>query len=132
MLVFSKVKREQKRELNRGDAERVENLIFRERTSDFSLKYRAIRPSEVLGARRKAVLRRAGYVWTPDLRSFDKLREVGVSPYLGFILYLSTLLMFELNEAVRGRLIGSKSWNRNVRNFFYPFVWSVAVHDCLG
>ena len=28
---------------------------------------------------------------------------------LGFILYLSTLLMFELNEAVRGRLIGSKS-----------------------
>ena len=44
-------------------------------------------------------------------RSFDKLREVGVSPYLGFILYLSTLLMFELNEAVRGRLIGPKSWD---------------------
>ena len=51
----------------------------------------------------------------PDLRSFDKLREVGDSLYLGFILYLSTLLMFELNEAVRGRLIGSKSWNRSVR-----------------
>ena len=26
--------------------------------------------------------------------------------------------MFELNEAVRSRLIGSKSWNRNVRIFF--------------
>ena len=53
-------------------------------------------------------------MWAPDLRSFDKLREVEVSPYLGFILYLSTLLMFELNEAVRGRLIGSKSWDRIV------------------
>ena len=48
-------------------------------------------------------------MWVPDLRSLDKLREVGVSPYLGFILYLSTLLMIELNEAVRGRLVGPKS-----------------------
>ena len=44
-----------------------------------------------------------------DLGSFLKLRKVGVSPYLGFILYLSTLLMFELIEAVRGRLIGPKT-----------------------
>ena len=50
-------------------------------------------------------------MWALDLRSFDKLREVGVSPYLGFILYLSTLLMFELIEAVRGRLIGPKTWD---------------------
>ena len=35
--------------------------------------------------------------------SFDKLRDVGVSPYLGFIPALSTLQMFESNEAVRGR-----------------------------
>ena len=42
--------------------------------------------------------------------SFDKLREVGVSPYLSFIPILSVLRMFELNEAVRGRLFGSKSW----------------------
>ena len=48
-------------------------------------------------------------MWVPDLGSFLKLLEVGVSPYLGFILYLSTLSMFELNEAVRGRLIGLKS-----------------------
>ena len=67
-----------------------------------------------LGTRRKAALRGETYAWAPDLRSFDKLREVGVSPYLGFTLCLSTLLMFELNEAVRGCLIGSKSWNRGV------------------
>ena len=53
-------------------------------------------------------------MWTPDLRSFDKLSEVGDSPYLGFTLCLRAMLMFELNEAVRGRLIGSKSWNRGV------------------
>ena len=92
-LVFSKVKREQKREFNIGDAER-EKIDFRERTSSFSLKYRAIRPSAVFGTRRKAALRGEGFAWVPDLRSFDKLREVGVSPYLGFTLYLSVLQCF--------------------------------------
>ena len=71
-----------------------ENLIFRERLLDFSLKYRAIRPSEVFGSRRKAALRVAGYAWAPVLRSFDKIREVGVSPYLGFTLYLSVFQCF--------------------------------------
>ena len=52
-------------------------------------------------------------MWVPDLGSFLKLREVGVSPYLGFILRLSTMLMFRLGEALNGRLIGSKPWNRN-------------------
>ena len=55
----------------------------------FSLEYRAIRPLAVFGTRRKAALRGETYVWVPDLRSLDKLREVGVSPYLGFTLYLS-------------------------------------------
>ena len=50
------------------------------------------------------------------LRSLDKLLEVGVSPYLGFILYLSVFMMFELIEAVRGRLIGPKTWDRIIRN----------------
>ena len=59
--------------------------------SDFSLKYRAIRPSVVFGIRRKAALRGEGLTWVPNLRSFLKIREVGVSPYLGFILRLSTL-----------------------------------------
>ena len=44
--------------------------------------------------------------------NFDKLREVGVSPYLRFIPVLSTLQMFESNEAVRGRLIDPKTWDR--------------------
>ena len=79
------------------------------RERDFSLGLRAIRPSEFVETRSKAALRDEAYAWAPILRSFDKLREVGVSPYLGFILYLSTLLMFELNKAVRGRLIGPKS-----------------------
>ena len=87
-------------------------LVFKERTSDFSLKYRVIRPSAVFGTRREAALRGAAYAWVPDLRSFDKLLEVGVSPYLGFIPSLSTFSMFELNEAVRGRLIGPKPWDR--------------------
>ena len=64
--------------------------IFRER-EHFSLKYRAIRPSAVFGIRKKAVLRGEGFTWVPYLRSLDKLLEVGVSPYLGFILRLSTL-----------------------------------------
>ena len=86
--------------------------VLRERRTSFSLKYRAIRPSAVFGTRRKAALRGAGYARTPDLRSFDNLFEVGVSPYLGFILYLSVFMMLELIEAVRGRLICPKTWDR--------------------
>ena len=80
--------------------------------SDFSLEYRVIRPSAVFGTRRKATLRREGFAWVPDLGSFLKLREVGVSPYLGFIPSLSTLSMFESNETVRCRLIVLKPWDR--------------------
>ena len=85
--------------------------IFRERECDFSLGLREIRPSAVFGARRKAALRGKGFALVPDLRSLDKLLEVGVSPYLGFILCLRAMLMFELVEAVRGRLIGPKTWD---------------------
>ena len=77
--------------------------------SSFSLSFCAIRPLTVFGTRRKAALRGKGFTWVPDLGSFLRLREVGVSPYLGFILCLSTLLMFELVEAVRGRLIAPKT-----------------------
>ena len=79
--------------------------------SSFSLSFCAIRPLAVFGARRKTALCGEGFVWVPDLRSLDKLLEVGVSPYLDFILCLRVMLMFELNEAVRGRLIGPKSWD---------------------
>ena len=84
--------------------------FFRER--NFSLKIRAIRPSAVFGPRRKDVLRGAGYAWTPNLGSFLKLQEVGFSPYLGFIPIFSTFRMFESIEAIRGRLIGPKPWDR--------------------
>ena len=92
----------------------AEMVIFRVRRCTFSLKYRAIRPSTVFRTRRKAALHGETYAWAPDLRIFDKLREVGDSPYLGFTLCLRAMLMFRLIEALNGRLIGSKSWNRNV------------------
>ena len=53
-----------------------------------------------------------GNAWTPVLGAFNKLCEVEVSSYLGFTLCLIVFTMLELNEAVRGRLIGSKAWNR--------------------
>ena len=78
----------------------------------FSLRSREIGPLDFDGARRGNVLRGAGYAWTPDLWSFLKLQEVGFSPYLSFYSHLSVLRMFELNEAVRGRLIRPKTWDR--------------------
>ena len=87
------------------------------RECSFSLSFRAIRPSEFFGARRKVALRGEAYEWPPVLRSFDKLREVGVSFYLSFTLCLSVFMMLKLVEAVSGRLIGPKSWNRIVRKF---------------
>ena len=89
-------------------------LVFSERTSTFSLESWKMRPSTVFGTRKRAALRGEGFAWVPDLGSFLKLREVGVSPYLGFILRLSEFTMFSLNDVVRGRLIGSKAWNRGV------------------
>ena len=53
----------------------------------FSLGLRAIRPSEFFGTRRKVALSGKAYAWAPILRSFDKLREVGVSSYLSFTLF---------------------------------------------
>ena len=64
---------------------------FRERTSGFSLDLQEIRPSAIVGTRKEAALRGEGFAWVPDLRSFDKLREVGDLSYLGFTLYLSVL-----------------------------------------
>ena len=87
------------------------------RRSSFSLRSRAIGPLDFDGARRENVLRGAGYAWTPDLWSFLKLQEVGFSPYLSFYSHLNVLLMFRLNEAVRGRLIGPKTWDRIDRIF---------------
>ena len=66
-------------------------LSYSERESLFSLEIRAIRPSAIFGTRRKVALRGEGFAWVPDLESFLKIREVGVSPYLRFTLCLRTL-----------------------------------------
>ena len=81
--------------------QQIFHFCFRE--SHFSLVFRQIQPSAVFGTRRKTALRGAGYAWTPDLRSFDKLLEVGVSPYFGFIPSLSTFRMFESSEGPSDR-----------------------------
>ena len=77
----------------------------------FSLEIRAIRPSAIFETRRRTALRGEGFTWVPDLGSLLKLREIGVSPYLVLFPLLNTLQMFELNEAVRGRLIDPKPWD---------------------
>ena len=96
----------------------AENGGFREKVSDFSLDLRQIRPSAVFGTRRRIALRGEGFAWVPDLESFLKLQEVGVSPYLGFTLYLSFFQCFGWYEALNGRLIGSKTWDRIDTIFF--------------
>ena len=90
--------KKKKKTWGRGEI-RCSSLIFgfRVRRLDFFLESWEIRPSEVIGARRKAALRGETYAWAPNLRSFEKLREVGDSPYLGFTLCLSVFTMFELN-----------------------------------
>ena len=95
----------------------MEIMFFRERSTSFSLGYLEIRPSAVFGTRSKTALRGEGFAWVPDIWSFLKLQEVGVSPYLSSIPILSVLSMFESNEAVRGRLIGPKPWDRIDTNF---------------
>ena len=86
--------------------------FFLERGRDFSLVFRQIRPSAVVGTRREVALRGEGFAWVPDLRSLDKLLEVGVSPYLGFTLYLNVFQCFGWLEALNSRLIGPKAWNQ--------------------
>ena len=56
--------------------------VFRESVCHFSLRSRVIGPSDFFGPRTKTVLHSEGYAWAPVLRSFDKLREVGVLSYL--------------------------------------------------
>ena len=55
--------------------------------SDFSLKSRVIGPSDFFGQRNKAILRSEGFAWVQVLRSFEKLRDVGVLSYLFYPLF---------------------------------------------
>ena len=65
----------------------AENGDFGERWSDFSLRSRAIRPSDFFRARRKVALRGEDYAWAPILGSFKKLCEVGALSYLFYPLF---------------------------------------------
>ena len=86
-----------------------------------------IRPSAVFGAKREATLHGEGFAWVPDLGSFLKLREVRVSPYLGFIPSLSVFQCFGWYEALNDRLIDPKTWDRIDTNFFGAKVQPVAT-----
>ena len=70
-------------------------MISRERNCTFSLDFLSIGSSDFFGARRKGVLREEGNAWAPFLRSFDKIREVGVSSYLFYTLF-KCFVMLEL------------------------------------
>ena len=88
IVVFFFLKKRPKRGKGERTCKRLDILGFREREFRFSLKYHAIRPSAVFGARRKAALHGKGFAWVLDLRSLDKLLEVRVSPYLGLFFVL--------------------------------------------
>ena len=62
-------------------------MIFSERVCNFSLRSRAIGPSDFFGARRKVVLRGEDYAWASFLGSFNKICEVGVLSYLVYTLF---------------------------------------------
>ena len=80
---LEKGKRKTWRGRKKGICRRFWISFSRERVSSFSLSFPTIRSLAVFGTRRKAALRRESFAWVPDLRSLDKLIEVGVSPYLG-------------------------------------------------
>ena len=59
------------------------------------------------------------------------LRGRGFS-LLGFILCLRTMLMLELVEAVRGCLIGPKTWDRTVGIYGTQIYSPLLLMGCLG
>ena len=53
----------------------------------------------------------------PGFGSFEKIQEVGFSPYLSFYSHLNVFRCFSWFEAVRGRLIGPETWDRIIGIF---------------
>ena len=70
----------------RKEKEKEEEEESRERGSTFSLNFWVIGSSSSSGARGKALPRKERFATRPELRSFDKLREVGVFSYLVYSL----------------------------------------------
>ena len=64
--------------------------------------------------------------------SFFKLLEVGFSPYLSFTPILSVFRCFGWFKAVRGRLIGLKTWDRIVGIFLRFSLLAVAAQKFRG
>ena len=87
------------------------------------------RTVRILRDKKESCFTRKGLRVSTGLRSFDKLLEVGVSPYLGFTLYLSVLQCFGWFEALNCRLIGPKTWDRIIGNYRDIFSQPVAVGD---
>ena len=84
-LLSSKAKRKPAGE--GGNLQRLGFWVFSERLSDFSLRSRAIGPSDFFGTRRKVSLRGEDNAWATVSWSFDKLSEVGVLSYLSYTLF---------------------------------------------
>ena len=85
--IISFFKSKEKTCRRKGNLQWLRFLIFRERVCHFSLRSRAIGPLDFVEPRRKVVLRSEDYAWTPVLRSFNKLREVGILSYLSYTLF---------------------------------------------
>ena len=66
------------------------------------------------------------------IESFFKLLEVGFSPNLSFSPILNVLLMFRLIEAMNGRLIGPKAWDRIDLIYGTHCEQPVTMRGCLG
>ena len=75
----------------------------------------AIGPLDFDETRRENVLRGAGYAWTPGLRVFDNSKRYDFLPTCVLFPFLRVFRCFGWFEAVRGRLIGPKTWDRIVR-----------------
>ena len=72
------------------------NGVFRERTSDFSLKYREIRPSAVVWIRREVALREEGFFVGTVFREFPQTPRGRGFSLLGFYTLFKCFSMFRL------------------------------------
>ena len=85
--------------------------IFLEREPLLSRNMRNPTVGRLRDKKEKCSMRR-GLRVDPGFVEFPQTPRGRISPYLDFIPILSVLSMFRLFEAVRGRLIGPKTWDR--------------------
>ena len=68
----------------------------------------------------------------PGFVEFPQTPRGRISPYLGFIPIFSVFRMFDSIEAIRGRWIGPKTWDRINTIFFKPNGAAVATPRLCG